>query len=438
VTIADPYLIVRAASLYITVVVTVAVWLWRRPTDRAWVGAALGFLWNLPALMLLHIAATRFEWWRIDAEGGLLLGMPVELYLAWAWLWGAVPALAFPRVPLAIVIAVALVVDLIAMPAAEPVIRLGPAWLAGETVGLLICLLPSQLLARWTARDERLPARAVLQIVMFTGLVVFLLPLVIVETSGSAWVNPVDRPAWAFSLIVQVLAVPALIGLTAVQEFLERGEGTPVPFDPPRWLVTTGIYAFVRNPMQVSAIALLLLLGLFVENLWIAAAGVMAHIYSAGLAGWDEDVDLVNRFGQSWRDYTKNVRRWFPRLRPWYPPDAVVARLYVSEDCGMCRQVGEWFARQGALGLSVVAAERHPTRSLTRITYEPVANGRPAAGVEGLARAVEHIHFGWALLGFAVRLPILRSLTQLLADAAGAEPRRLIRVDLAAPRSTSE
>jgi protein-S-isoprenylcysteine O-methyltransferase Ste14 len=434
----EPHLLVRAASLYITVVATAAVWVWRRPPGRAWVGAGLGFLWNLPALMLLHVVATRFEWWRIEAEGGLLLGMPVEIYLAWAWLWGAVPALAFPRLRLTVVIAVALVVDLLAMPAAEPVVHLGPAWLAGETVGLLICLLPSQLLARWTTRDERLPARALLQMIVFSGLVVFLLPLVIVETSGSTWVNPLDRPTWALSLIVQILAVPAVIGLTAVQEFVERGEGTPVPFDPPRRLVSTGIYAFVRNPMQVSAIALLLLLGLFVENLWIAAAGVIAHIYSAGLAGWDEDEDLVNRFGDGWRAYKKNVRRWFPRLRPWYPRDAVVGRLYVSENCGMCRQVGEWFARQGARGLSIVPAEQHPTRALTRITYETVGHGRAASGVEALARAVEHIHFGWALLGFAVRLPILRSWVQLLADAAGAEPRRLTRVDLAAPRSTSE
>jgi protein-S-isoprenylcysteine O-methyltransferase Ste14 len=316
------------------------------------------------------------------------------------------------------------------------VIHLGPAWLAGETVGLLICLLPSQLLARWTTRDERLPARAFLQMVVFSGLVVFLLPSIIVETSGSTWVNPLDRPDWALSLIVQVLAVPAVLGLTAVQEFVERGGGTPVPFDPPRRLVTTGIYAYVRNPMQASAVVLLFLLGVFVENAWIAAAGVMAHIYSIGLAGWDEDEDLVKRFGDDWRAYQKAVRRWRPRLRPWYTSETVVARLYVSESCGMCSQVGMWFARQGARGLSIEAAERHPSRSLMRITYEPVANGQPASGVEALARAVEHIHFGWALLGFVVRLPLLRPLVQLLADAAGAEPRRLSPVDLGTPRST--
>jgi hypothetical protein len=227
-----------------------------------------------------------------------------------------------------------------------------------------------------------------------------------------------------------------VIGVSAAQEFVERGLGTPIPFDPPRRLVTTGIYAYVRNPMQVSAIALLTLLGVFVENLWIAAAGLMAHVYSLGLAGWDEDDDLSDRFGDQWRDYKTNVRRWVPRLRPWYPDDVAIARLYVSEGCGMCSQVGRWFARHGARGVSILPAEQHPSRSLIRISYEPVGQGEAVGGVEALARAIEHIHFGWALVGFVVRLPVLRPMFQLLADAAGAEPRRLDRVDLAAPRST--
>jgi hypothetical protein len=47
-------------------------------------------------------------------------------------------------------------------------------------------------------------------------------------------------------------------------------------------------------------------------------------------------------------------------------------------------------------------------------------------GVEAVARAVEHIHCGWALLGFLMRVPIVCQLIQLLADASGAEPRRTV------------
>jgi protein-S-isoprenylcysteine O-methyltransferase Ste14 len=94
------------------------------------------------------------------------------------------------------------------------------------------------------------------------------------------------RPVWQISLIVQVLAVPALLGLTAMQEFVLRGRGTPVPFDPPRRLVTTGIYAYVRNPMQLSAVLLLFLSGAVLQNAWVAAAGVTGRAASWAWKPW--------------------------------------------------------------------------------------------------------------------------------------------------------
>ena len=421
----DRYLLVRAASLYVTVMVSGALWVWRRPTARGVAGAVLASVWNLPVLLALHLAAAHFGWWRFDARGGLLLGLPVELYLSWVWLWGAVPALAFPSLPLGAVFVVALAADLVLMPAATPVVRLGPAWMLGEVVGLLVGLLPGQLLARWTSRDERLAERAILQVLTFTGLLVFVLPAIVIEGSGSTWLNPTARPAWQFSLIAQALAFPALLGLTAVQEFVTRGAGTPVPFDPPRRLVTTGVYAYVRNPMQLSAVVLLFLLGLVLRNAWVSAAGVMAHFYSVGLAGWDEDEDLRQRFGEDWIAYRRGVRRWVPRLRPWRQTDRPPARLFVAEGCGMCREVGRWFEQRGARQLAIVPAESHPLGALTRITYEPGDGTRDATGVEAVARALEHVHLGWALLGCLLRLPVICQFAQLLTDASGGGPRKI-------------
>lgn len=421
----DRYLIVRAASVYLAVVLTIIAWAFVRPRARALAGALLALAWNLPALLLLHLAADRAGWWRFDAEGGLLAGMPVDLYLAWACLWGAVPALASSSWPLGAIVVVAFAVDLLLMPAAAPVVQLGPNWLVGEVAGLVGCLIPALLLARWTARDERLVERAGLQVIAFTGLMLFLLPAIVIEGSGSGWTNPFARPVWQLSLILQALCIPALLGLTAVQEFVTRGGGTPVPFDPPRRIVTTGVYAYVTNPMQTSAVVLLFMLGLALENLWVSAAGVMAHIYSVGIAGWDEDEDLRRRFGADWTVYRQRVRRWRPRWRPWYSDERPIATLFVSEECGMCREVAEWFRTRRVRGLSIVAAESHPSGALRRITYEPADGTRAAAGIEAVARALEHVHLGWALIGFALRMPIVSSVAQLLADASGAEPRKI-------------
>jgi protein-S-isoprenylcysteine O-methyltransferase Ste14 len=421
----EPHLLVRAASVYLAVVLTGIVWAWRRPASRAMAGALLASLWNLPVVLALHLVAMRAGWWSFDAAGGLLLGMPVDLYLSWIWLWGTVPALAFPSAPLAAVIALGLATDVVLMPAAAPLLHLGSGWLVGETVWLAFGLLPGQLLARWTARDAQLIARAVLQVAAFSGLLLFVLPAMIIAGSTSTWRNPLTLPLWQLSLVAQLLALPAVIGLSAVQEFVTRGGGTPVPFDPPTTIVTTGVYAYVRNPMQLSAVVLLFVLGLVLRNAWVAAAGIMAHIYSAGLAGWDEEADLRARFGDEWIAYRRGVRAWIPRLRPWQAPDSPPARLFVAASCGMCTEVGGWFASRSVRGLVIVPAEMHPSRALRRVTYESGDGRDVVSGVAAIGRALEHIHVGWALPGMVMRLPIVRPLIQLLVDASGGEPRTL-------------
>ena len=77
------------------------------------------------------------------------------------------------------------------------------------------------------------------------------------------------------SLWFQALMLPGVLGLCAVQEFVKRGGGTPIPYDPPCKLVTSGPYAYLRNPMQVSAMLVLLLLGIILRSYWVAAAGIM-------------------------------------------------------------------------------------------------------------------------------------------------------------------
>ena len=435
----DRYFIVRTATVYITVLVSVTAWAWRRPDARAVSGAVLATCWNLPALLALHVIAERFGFWQFDATGGLLIGMPVDFYVTWAWLWGAVPLIAFPSVPLAVVIVGAFALDLVLMPAAAPVVQLGPWWLAGEALALAAVLVPAQLLGRWTARDVHLSARAVLQVVAFTGLVAFVLPVVAITGSNGVWTNPLERPVWQLSLFAHVLAVPAILGLSAVQEFVTRGGGTPVPFDPPQRLVTSGPYAYVRNPMQIAGVTLLALLGVILGNLWVSAAGVAAHLYSIGFAGWDESDDLRRRFGNEWLVYRQNVRAWIPRLTPWHPINPAPPRLFVERECGMCREVAHWFRVRHPRHLLIVAAESHPSGALTRITYQPRDGTRAASGVEAIARALEHIHLGWAFIGWTLRLPVILPLVQLLVDASGGEPRAILPVpqktDARAPAS---
>jgi hypothetical protein len=148
-------------------------------------------------------------------------------------------------------------------------------------------------------------------------------------------------------------------------------------------------------------------------------------VYGVGLAAWDEGGDLKTRFGDDWLDYRRAVRLWWPRWRPFHKTGA---RLYVAETCGMCGEVARWLKARRPVALEIVAAEDHPARDLRRMTYE-MEGGRASSAEEGIAafaRALEHLNFGWAFAGFAMRLPLVCQFLQLLVDAAGGGP-RLIR-----------
>ena len=423
-------MLIRAATLYVAMLLLIAAAWWRPPSSRARNAAMLASIWTIPTLLIINVLATRMGWWRIEVHGGAqLLGMPVDLLVGWMLLWGALPAIVAPRVPIAIIAVVAFLFDLWAMPRCAPVVTLGDGWLIGEAVAIAIALVPAQLFARWTRDDRHLAARATLQVICFAALTLWLVPALAFEHIGAAglgWgvLQTYDR-RW-LQIALQLVAFAALPGVSAVQEFVRRGEGTPVPFDPPRRLVTGGIYAYVANPMQVSAALTLIAVGALLHNWWIAGASVMVVIYGSGFAAWDEERDLAGRFGDRWKAYRREVHNWRPRWRPYVAEDAEPARLYVAFTCGKCSEVGAWVQQQQPRGLQVVPAEQHPQRDLWRITYAS-ADGVEEEGVAAIARALEHMHLWWAFTGMFLRLPAIRPCVQVIVDLSGGGPQHIAR-----------
>jgi protein-S-isoprenylcysteine O-methyltransferase Ste14 len=248
--------------------------------------------------------------------------------------------------------------------------------------------------------------------------------------SQAPWLDLRFAAPVSLAVALQVIAIPALLGVAAVHEFATRGGGTPVPFDPPARLVRSGAYAYVANPMQLSAALVLAAWGALTGHPWVIAIGAMSVVYSAGIAGWDEAGDMARRFGEPWAAYRRGVRAWLPRWRPWHPsidggekPDV----LYVSAECGRCSELGRLVERLRPVGLIIVAAEDHPSRDLDRITYAPADGGAEEEGVAAFARAFEHVNFACALLGMAMRLPIIRPILQVIVDGTGGGPMRVSR-----------
>lgn len=411
-------LAIRSFALLLPLLGTVVAWLYVVPPRRTAGAVYLATLWTLPSLAAVHLLAQFFGWWSFEFAGGGLFGMPVDLLLGWALLWGALPALLFPRMQLTSMMMLAIAVDLVLMPLCAPVVQLGAHWLTGELVAVTIVLLPAQLLARWTMRDEHLGGRIILQFLLFSGLVMIGIPAIVLTLTRSEVSFQIPY------LAAQCAIVATIIGVSAVQEFAERGGGTPFPFDPPKTLVRSGIYAYVRNPMQLSTSLLFVLLALVSANQWLSLVAVMSLVYSAGLAAWDEGSDLRERYGSDAERYIAAVRNWFP---VWRPRIEEASTIYFAAGCDPCSDAASWLQGRHPRQLLFVPAEHHPTMDLDRVRYE-APDGYAADGVAAIARALEHIHLGWALLAFAIRLPIARTILQAIVDASGGGRRRMPRV----------
>lgn len=122
-------------------------------------------------------------------------------------------------------------------------------------------------------------------------------------------------PGVARPLGVAVMAIGATIGLLCAFLFAARGHGTPAPFDSPREFVGTGPYRYVRNPMYIGGVLLLIGFGLFRSSVSVlllpVGASLLAHVFVVRV----EEPSLERRFGEGYRRYKQSVNRWVPAVR---------------------------------------------------------------------------------------------------------------------------
>lgn len=432
----DPAL-ARAMLLLVPFLGAAGLLAWMRPGYRRATGALLAFLWLIPALLALNLAAEALGWWQFEAEGQLLLGMPVDVILGWAVFWGPFAVLAGHRLPVWLIAGLAVWIDILVMPRLPQLIILGDYWLIGEGVGILICLVPAQIFARLTETDRQVEWRAVFHATGFGGLMVLVLPAVVLEQSGQDVLAALPSGYWSVNLSIQILALACIPGLSAVQEFARVGRGTPVPFDPPKRLVESGPYAYLANPMQTTIVLLCLVLSAVLFSPWMIAAGVSAIAFSEGFVRWHQEADIAVRLGDDWARYKTHVRNWWPR---WGPYVAMPARLYVAEDCGPCQELAGLIRRLKPAGLQIAAGEDHPDRDLTRVTYRSPDGAFEDEGVAAVARALEHVNLILAFIGWTIRLPGIRQALQLVFDAVMIKPldRCTRRVAAADPAANSD
>ena len=94
---------------------------------------------------------------------------------------------------------------------------------------------------------------------------------------------------------------------------IRRGGGGPGMDTPPERLVTTGPFAWCRNPMYLGHVIFLVGLTLTLQSALAAAITAYTVVWFQFRVARDER-RLAERFGQPYLDYKSRVRRWIPGL----------------------------------------------------------------------------------------------------------------------------
>jgi protein-S-isoprenylcysteine O-methyltransferase Ste14 len=130
-------------------------------------------------------------------------------------------------------------------------------------------------------------------------------------------------PYWMPVRIVGAILIVAgaAVLIHSFVRFVVEGAGTPAPVAPTERLVLGGLYRYVRNPMYLAVVSVIvgqaLILGQ--PRLFTYALAVIAVF--AAFVRWYEEPVLRHRYGAQYEAYRRAVPAWWPRLHAWSPGD---------------------------------------------------------------------------------------------------------------------
>ena len=125
-------------------------------------------------------------------------------------------------------------------------------------------------------------------------------------------------------LALQVVGAALLVaGLAAlahtVIRFVVEGRGTPFPAAPTEHLVVGGLYRYVRNPMYLAVLAIILGQAAIFGSTTLVAYAAILWVVVASFARFYEEPTLAARYGEEYEAYRRAVRGWWPRATPYRP-----------------------------------------------------------------------------------------------------------------------
>lgn len=393
----DLLILLRASLLFLPMLFVFLFARKYKSEDRILVGSLFSFLYSIALLLPAHALAVKLGMWHYGSETLKLLGMPADLWLAGSFLFGPTIFLAFPKLNPLIFTLGFIIIQALVFKSLDPFVIAGDYWLIGVILVFLLVHTPALYLAKWTAYDINLPERAILLALAYGFLAFFTLPTLIMQATGGNW-NFEQRSSLSIIITILCLLPCIVMGLSAVHMFVVHGKGTPIPLDKTKHLVKIGLYSYITNPMQLCTAISWIVIGIFLENFFVALSAGMAVVFVMGLVRWHHRNDLLVRFPKGWPEYKANVPEWFPRWKPWIK---VESKLYWCSESPLQSTYMRWLKKRNPIGLTFIE------RRSGSAQYENANSGLILNALPTFVYPLFHINFIYTLFASGLLLIIL-------------------------------
>lgn len=135
-------------------------------------------------------------------------------------------------------------------------------------------------------------------------------------------------PYWVIAQVIGILLICAgLMPVVSTFVAFVKAGGTPMPGAPTQRLVVSGINRYIRNPIYVGLLLVIIGQALLFGSLSLLIYTAVGWVLWAAFVRWYEEPTLSRQFGAEYQRYRRAVPPWWPRLRPWTPGQPEIPKM---------------------------------------------------------------------------------------------------------------
>ena len=165
--------------------------------------------------------------------------------------------------------------------------------------------------------SRKVDGSAMMNIIRFGGLILWLSPLVyLINPNWMNW-SKIGLPESIRWLGVGI-GVLCTFGIYWLFSSIGSGITPTSATRKEHKLITRGIYRWIRHPLYTIGSSFIISFGMMADNWFIAAFGILAFILMASRTP-KEEANLIEKFGDEYREYMKRTGRYLPRFPELFP-----------------------------------------------------------------------------------------------------------------------